>query len=329
MSRPGYIFLTCPDAELLHARISELLESNNSSDFEKKVYWADEDLPSNFWDDLTLQTLFGSSKAVVLRRAHKIKTATWKMLDKALASLSDSSFLFICLEGKWERKGPPVPAVLKKRQCWKFAEKQKWTWQSAGLDEKSIAGFINKWAAKNSITMENPVKNSLIKALPKDARAAKLELDKLELAAGPDKKLLEDHISLIAFSDDMNFFEFMNAISQGGDPIEIWRRVLTNHMEKDSMVFMLTASLTREARALWMMLHGEESSVRLPPFVKKQKMTLATRIGPARIAKLFDIVMEAEIGIKTGNRKPEQALELMVAALTSLFAPTAPNRSRR
>jgi len=37
--------------------------------------------------------------------------------------------------------------------------------------------------------------------------------------------------------------------------------------------------------------------------------------------------MEAEIGIKTGQRKPEQALELLVASLTSLFAP--PQGARR
>ncbi|MBI9109688.1 DNA polymerase III subunit delta [Maridesulfovibrio ferrireducens] len=328
MSRPGYIFLTCPDAELLHNRITEILESNNASDFEKKVYWADDELPSQFWDDLTLQTLFGSSKAIILRRAHTLKVATWKTLDKALSSLSDSSFLFLCLEGKWDKKGAPVPAVLKKRNCWKYAEKQKWFWNSAGLDEKSITGFVNKWSAQNSIIMDNAVKHALTKALPKDARAAKLELDKLELAAGPEKKLLMDHLSLIAFSEEMNFFEFMSSMSQGGDPVEIWRRVLTNHMEKDSMIFMLTASLTREARALWMMLHGEDSSVRLPPFVKKQKAALAQRIGAARIAKIFDIVMEAEIGIKTGNRRPDQALELLVAALTNLFAIQPSNRRR-
>ena len=327
MSRPGYIFLTCPDAELLHGRIAEILDSNNSSDFEKKVYWADDELPSTFWDDLTLQTLFGSSKAIILRRAHTLKVATWKMLDKALSALSSSSFLFLCLEGAWTKKSAPIPAVLKKQKCWQYAEKQNWVWQSAGLDEKSITGFINQWSARTSILMDNGVKQALTKALPKDARAAKLELDKLELAAGPEKKLLMDHLDMIAFSEDMNFFEFMNAMSQGGDTIEIWRRVLTNHMEKDSMIFMLTASLTREARNLWMMLHGEESSVGLPPFVKKQKKVLAQRLGPARIAKIFDIVLEAEIGIKTGSRRPEQALELLVAALTSLFA--VPQSSRR
>lgn len=328
MSRPGYMFLICPDAELLHARIAELLDQHKAADYEKKVYWADEDLPPKFWDDLTLQTLFGSSKAVVLRRAHKLKAATWDTLDKTIASLSDASFLFICLEGKWERKGPPVPAVLKRRKCWSYAEKQKWFWQSAGLDEKTISGFVGKWAKTNGIHIDGPVLNGLTKALPRDARAARLELDKLDLAAGPERRIVMEHIDLIAHNEDMDFFQFMRAMSEGGDPVEIWRRVLTNHSEKDSMVFMLTASLTREARALWMMLHGEESAVRLPPFVKKQKKALAQRIGPARIARLFDMVMEAEIGIKTGQRRPEQALELLVASLTSLFAPPQTGRKR-
>lgn len=328
MSRPGYMFLICPDAELLHARIDELKEQFNAGDFEKKVYWADEELPSQFWDDLTLQTLFGSSKIVILRRAHTLKAAVWDAIDKTVATLSDSSFLFLCLEGKWERKGPPVPAVLKKRNCWKFADKKKWTWQSAGLDEKSISGFVGKWARANAINIEGPVMNALARALPRDARAARLELDKLELAAGPERKLLMEHIGLIAYNEEMDFFQFMRSMSEGGDAVEIWRRVLTNHSEKDSMIFMLTASLTREARALWMMLHGEESAVRLPPFVKKQKQALARRLGPARITRLFDMVLEAELGIKTGQRKPEQALELLVASLTSLFSSPQQNRRR-
>ncbi|WP_415718724.1 DNA polymerase III subunit delta [Maridesulfovibrio sp.] len=326
MSRPGYMFLICPDAELLHANIAELQEKHGATDYEKKVYWADEDLPPQFWDDLTLQTLFGSSKIVILRRAHKLKAAVWDNIDKTVASLSSSSFLFICLESQWKGKTTPIPAVLKKRKCWKYAEKQKWFWKSAGLDEKSIAGFVGKWARANGLQIDSQVLNVLAKALPKDARAARLELDKLDLAAGSERKILMEHVGLIAHSEEMDFFAFMRSMSEGGDPVEIWRRVLTNHSEKDSMIFMLTASLTREARALWMMIHGEDSEVRLPPFVKKQKQTLAQRLGPIRIARLFDIVMEAEIGIKTGQRKPEQALELLVAALTSLFSPPARRR---
>ncbi|WP_321405057.1 DNA polymerase III subunit delta [Maridesulfovibrio sp.] len=326
MSRPGYMFLICPDAELLHANIAELQEKHGATDYEKKAYWADEDLPPQFWDDLTLQTLFGASKVIILRRAHKLKAAVWDNIDKTIASLSSSSFLFICLESQWKSKTPPIPAVLKKRKCWKFAEKQKWFWKSAGLDQKSISGFVGKWARTNGLHIDSPVLNALSQALPKDARAARLELDKLDLAAGPDRRILMEHVGLIAHSEEMDFFAFMRSMSEGGDPVEIWRRVLTNHSEKDSMIFMLTASLTREARALWMMIHGEESEVRLPPFVKKQKQALAQRLGPVRIARLFDIVMEAEIGIKTGQRKPEQALELLVASLTSLFAP--PQRRR-
>lgn len=156
-------------------------------------------------------------------------------------------------------------------QLLEICRKQKWFWQSAGLDEKTISGFVGKWAKKNGLTIDSPVMHALTKALPKDARAARLELDKLDLAAGDERRLVMDHIGLIAHSEEMDFFQFMRAMSEGGDPVEIWRRVLTNHSEKDSMIFMLTASLTREARALWMMQHGEDSAVRLPPFVKNKK----------------------------------------------------------
>lgn len=326
MSRPGYMFLVCPDAELLHGQIDSVLSAPGNSGFEKRVYWADDELPPAFWDDLTLKTLFGSSKAVVLRRAHKLKAAQWDSLDKALSALSDSSILFLCLEGQWQRRKPAIPAVVKRRKCWTFAEKKKWVWQSPGLDDKTISGFVNNWAREKGISFDNGVQPALCKALPRDARAARLELDKMELAAGDGRKLNTEHLESIAFTGEMDFFEFMDIMSQGGDPVTLWQRVLTNHTEKDSMFFPLAASVTREARALWMIINGEENEVKMPPFVRKKKMALAQRLGPARVARIFDLVLEAELGIKSGARKPEQALELLVASLGALFAPQRPAR---
>lgn len=321
MSRPGYMFLICPDAQLLHEQINSILSAPGNSGFEKRVYWAEDDLSPKFWDDLTLKTLFGGSKAVILRKAHVLKAAQWDSLDKALSSLNDSSMLFLCLEGQWKSRKPSVPAVIKRRKCWGHAEKKKWIWQSPGLDDSTIRKFVNEWAGINGINFENGAQQALCAALPKDARAARLELDKMDLAAGDDRLLTLEHIKNIPFNEEMEFFTFMDILSQGGDPVILWQRVLTNHTERDSMFFMLAASLTREARSLWMIQNGEGSEVKMPPFIRKKKEDLARRIGPARVARIFDLVLEAELGIKSGNRKPEQALELLVAALTALFTP--------
>jgi DNA polymerase-3 subunit delta len=328
MSRPGYMFLICPDAQMLHEQINSILSAPGNSDFEKKVYWAEDDLSPQFWDDLTLQTLFGGSKAVILRKAHTLKAAQWDSLDKAVSGLSDSSMLFLCLEGEWKGKKQALPAVVKRRKCWQHAEKQKWVWASPGLDENTIKKFVNDWSRQTGISFQNGVQQALCSALPRDARAARLELDKMELAAGDEKVLEHEHLEAIPFNEEMEFFTFMDRLSQGGDPVSLWQRVLTNHTEKDSMFFLLAASLTREARSLWMILNGEGSEVKMPPFIRNKKEALARRIGPARVARIFDIVLEAELGIKSGNRKPEQALELMVASLTTLFAPPARNIRR-
>lgn len=328
MSRPGYMFLICPDAELLHEQINSILSAPGNSGFEKRVYWADDELSPKFWDDLTLQTLFGGSKAVILRRAHKLKAAQWDTIDKAVSSLSASSLLFICLESQWKGKSSVVPAVVKRRKCWTYASKHKWVWESPGLDESTIKRFVSSWAKKNGISFETGVQAALCNVLPRDARAARLELDKMELAAGDEKKLCSAHLESIPFTGEIDFFAFMDMMSQGGDPVILWKRVLTNHTEKDSMFFLLAAAVTREARALWMILNGEANEVKMPPFVRKKKETLARRIGPAKVARIFDLVLEAELGIKSGNRKPEQALELLLAALTTLFMPPRRNARR-
>ena len=69
MSRPGFSFLVCPDAEMVREKADSLLSSASPA-FVRRVYWGDEDLAPGFWEDLTVQSLMAQPKAVVLRRAH-------------------------------------------------------------------------------------------------------------------------------------------------------------------------------------------------------------------------------------------------------------------
>ncbi|XPV76779.1 MAG: DNA polymerase III subunit delta [Desulfovibrio sp.] len=320
MKKAPYIFLICPDAHLLREHLQTLF-SNQTNGFERKVFWGDEDLPDSFWQDLTVKSLFSTPKALVIRRAHVLKAATWDKLDQVSANIASDVSLFFCLEGSWDKKKAkaPVPAVLSRREIWKRAEKNGWSWQSQGLTTESMPAFIKQWAARTGITLEGNTMGLLARRMPEDALAAALELDKLELAAGDDKKLTPEHVELVPPSGEMDFFDFMEVISKGGPADIIWKRVLENHQEKDSIIFLLISYLGREARTLWMLAHGEDNQVKMHPYVKKLKTPLARKLGPQGITRMIDIAFDAEISIKTGQRKPEQALDFLVSNLTLLF----------
>ncbi|MBN2140493.1 MAG: DNA polymerase III subunit delta [Desulfovibrionaceae bacterium] len=330
MSRPGFYFLVCPDAELIRMRVRDLLEKAGLSGARRKVFWGDEDLPEAFWQDLCVKSLLDEPKALVLRRAHGLKVELWDKIGRAAVNQASNVCAFFCLEAEWIKNKAPVPAALTKRPMWTFAEKNDRIWKSPGLDEPGLAGFVRDWAGQKGLDLGPGALAALCRVLPRDAVHARLELGKIELAAGDSGRVLAGHAELIPPHGDMDFFEFMEALTRGGGT-RAWKRVLDNHLEpdKDCLLFPLVRYMTGQARSMWMLVCGEEHKVRMHPYAKKLGLALATRLGQKRIARILDLAMEAESAVKGGERNPEQALEMFVADLSGLFALENPDRTAR
>ncbi|MBU1248264.1 MAG: DNA polymerase III subunit delta [Proteobacteria bacterium] len=320
MSRPGLLFLICPDAELINARIATVMQGQAGA--ERKAFWGDDDppLPGSFWQDLQVKGLFSNPKALIVRRAHLLKAEHWDKLDAAMKSRSSDVTLFLCLEGEWKNGKPSVPSVLTKRALWKDADKNGLVWQEQGLTPGNMGKFIQAWAGRESLTLAPGALQALTQALPPEARAARLELDKLALAS-TDGQVTAQHAQLIAPHQEMDFFQFTDALSKGGDLLSVWKRVLQDHLKqsKDQMLFPLLGSVAREARMLMMLAAGEDTKIKAHPYVKKLKTPIAKRLGPAKIARIFDLLLEAELGVKTGEHRTDQALDILVSKLSLLY----------
>lgn len=323
MSRPRYSFLVCPDPQLIKGQIARMLEQSGQSGWEERVYWGDDDdpLPPAFWQDLTIKSLFPQPKALIVRRAHSFKVDQWDKLNDAMGSVSDEIWPIYCLEGQWKTKKAPVPVALTRRDFFKTAKKSGWVWEMPGLNIGSLRDFVGNWAAENQLQLAPGALDALVQALPTDAVAARLELDKLELAAGDERTITREHTQLIPEAGEMEFFTLMDALGQRGAEAGVWKRVLADHLKKsgDKMVFNLIGYLASQARAYWMLQSGEDSKVKLPPFVKQKKGPVARRLGPRGIAKMIDLALDAEMSIKTGARTPEDTLDILIAGLITLF----------
>lgn len=321
MSRPGFSICACPDVQLIKNRIDALLGAHPAPEgaWERHVYWGDEGLPPAFWENLTLQGLFASPKALVVRNAQELAVDEWKKLSLALGSSNPQAWPFLCLEVAFDKNGPKVAKAVTNLKCWAFAEKQDWIWKSAGLSPRDIREFVAGWASRNGIAIAPPVLQALATNLPGDATAATRELEKLALAAGDAATITPDLAAEIAHESEMDIFAFINALQQGNAPARVWSRVMQGHTNSSEGIFKFLAMLLREARILWQLLSGE--NVFLPGNVKQNKERLAAALGRARIARIWDLALEAEKGIKSGERSPEQAMEMIVAGLIALFGP--------
>lgn len=320
MPRPGFFFCVCPDSKLIHEHIGSLLKKHppeSGGEYERRVYWGDEGLPDKFWSDLTMQSLIPAPKAIVVRNAQNLKAAHWTTLAKALNRLYPNAWPFFCFEVEFNRGKPKLPQGFSNRKFWKFAKKQKWVFESQGLTSKMAQDYVHTWAKSNGVTFAPGVLNTMVDALPLDARAIDLELGKILLALGPDKQVQAQHASLLTFSAELDIFEFIKALQKGGGSAQVWKEILAQQIGGGTFLFLFLSLLVREARILWQLYFREP--VKLPQFIIGEKQRLASQLGPERLPRIWELALEAEWGVKSGERTEGQALELLISGLAELF----------
>ena len=331
MARPGFSICVCPDSRLTKMHIDtmlaeyppsgggSLLGSSNDSSWERHIYWGDEPLSPGFWDALTLQDLFASPRVIIVNNAQNILADVWKTLSTTLGTPRDNVWPIFCFAVGFERGQPKLPAHIAKLQCLVFASSNKWLWSSPGLDAKGRADFVRSDAKRLGLFFAQGVFETVIARLPFDAAIIANEMQKLDLAAGDSKLVTTEHAAILELEPEPDIFSIIRNLQHGGNPAAVWQQAALSEQaaDKDKMVFGFLAMLAREARQLWQLAMGEE--VWLPSNVAAAKKNLARSLGLAGIAKLWQLALEADKGIKTGERSPDEALTSLFASLSLIF----------
>lgn len=317
-ARPGFTFCICPDGQLIREHIAALLDASQPADgkaWERHVFWGDEEPGPQFWEQLTLQGLFGTPRAVIIRNAQNMPAATWKRISAALGTPNPQCWPFLCLEVPWEKGQPKVPAAIGKLRCLSFADSRGWVWRSAGLDEHAMRAYVRRRAQELGIVFARGALEQLCAALPCDAAAIEQELAKLALFHG--EPVTAEMAASAGHAPEFNIFHFMRLL-QSGNAAGAWEQVTCGQRHDDGLLFPFLGLLAREARILWQLLAGER--VRLHPADAAQKQALARRLGTRGLSRLFELIMLAEWQVKSGERSPAQALDALVGELTILFS---------
>lgn len=327
MQRTGFNICIGPDAVLLRDHINRELAASpppsgsagdaGTADWERNVFWGEDPLPADFWEKLTLQGLFARPRAIILRQAQNLAADTLKKLSAALARGSEQIWPFVCFEVPFEKGKPKLPAHIAKLKFYEFAARQGWIKTIPALDQKGVRAFTLQEAARLGLRFAPGELELLAPALPPDAGAIRLELDKLALAA-QDGRLPPDALDLLNFEPEMDVFAFLQALQGARRPEEVWARHLKDSGNaSDAGLFGFLWALLREGRLMWQILAGEP--VFLPGHVAAGKSALARSLGYGGLARIWDAALAADKGVKTGERSPHQAFEILIADLFRLF----------
>jgi DNA polymerase-3 subunit delta len=220
----------------------------------------------------------------------------------------------------FEKGKAKLPAHIANLGCLAFAEKKGWLWSSPGLDEGGKTRFAAEEAKRRDLSFAPGALEALAACLPPDAAAIGAEMDKLALAAPANGVLEASHAAILGREIEPDVFSLLRNLQSGRGGLKVWEQALASGQGSDSMAFAFLATLAREARQLWQLRLGEP--VRLPPQVLSAKTTLARSLGLAGIAKLWHLALEADKGVKTGERSPDQALDSLLSSLSLLFQPS-------
>ncbi|MDL2313715.1 DNA polymerase III subunit delta [Desulfovibrio sp. OttesenSCG-928-C14] len=324
MSRPGYSILAGPDPALLMEAAEDLARRHappQGQTRERHVFWAD-DLGPPFWEKLTLQGLFARPRIVVLRQAQLLPQDTLKKLSGALGGAAGDIWPFICFEYPYEKGKPKIPVQVARLKCFDFAAKQGWLQNVPPLDAKTLPLFIKKEAARLGLALNPDEIRLLTAALPPDAAAVRSEMEKLALTSAQGR-LAPDALEEISYSREIDVFALIRELQGGKNPEKVWKQYFKEQIgQSDAGLFAFIAMLLREGRLMWQLLAGEP--VFLPDQVRREKADLAGKMGFGGLARLWDLALHADKGVKTGERSPEQAREKLLSDLFLLFRKNQP-----
>ncbi len=320
MRRPDFSIIICHDSFLLQKHI-ELLFSRlgEGKIWQRHVFWGDEAIPPAFWEHLTLQSLFATSKALIVRNAQNIPAESLRLISEGIIKNSSKNvWPIICLEVPFDKGRPKLAPHIVKIPFFTIAQAQKSIEEVEGLHSGNLPKFIQETAKSANLNLTSHELQLLSGLLPLDAIQIHNEISKLALCKDEQGKLTVKVEDVINHSHELGIFELLSSIQQKKDAPAVWRHILDDQLQGDNTVFSFNSILLREARQLWQIFTGE--SVYLPPSILQIKRNTAKKLGFAGIAKIWEYTRQADKSIKTGEANTGQAFETLTANIFSLFS---------
>ncbi|RQD64728.1 MAG: hypothetical protein D5R98_03970 [Desulfonatronovibrio sp. MSAO_Bac4] len=322
MSRPGFYFCFCPDPNLIKMQVNKVLEGTGQKNWTKQTIWIDDPAQhTKIWDALNLPPMAGPPRAVLLRKCESAQAQFWKDISPCLRGFKSGIWPFFCFESAWDKGKPKIPATVSKRKFFRFAREKSWIWEFPGLTRENISRYINQKLAELETHADSDVKSALSLMLPLSSQAVDMELEKLSLLSLPEREITQEHLQVVPSHLDMDIFSFLMQIQNGTDLTPAWRKIFNEQLKGEGLLFPFMGLLLREARILWLLATGQEQGVHLYPRQKQSKKALAQKIGVTKISALWEMIIDAETGVKSGRINPEQAMELLTAGLFEIFSP--------
>ncbi len=302
-------------------QIDRLLAGSGQDNWQLQTIWLDEqDQRQKIWSALNMPNMTGTPRAIILRHCESVEAAFWKDISPNLKGFKPKIWPFFCFESAWDKGKPKIPAPLKKTKYYKYADNKKWIWEYPGLNHQNIRRYVEQKCQDLGLSIPSTILGLLCENLPKDSAGIDNELEKIALLAHHDNTITKEHLRVISWQPDIDIFAFLKQVQSDGDIASAWNKIFSEKLKGQEMLYPFIGLLLRETRILWLLATGQGNKARIHPAYKNQKANLARKLGLEKISALWDMLLDADVGVKSGNVPSEQAMEKLTAGLFKLFS---------
>ncbi len=320
MQRPGFYFCICPDWELIKDHIENLTQKYNFK-AQIKTFWADEGIDDRFWSYFLQRTLFKGSFLLIVRKAELLKKDFWDKLENILNRFYLRTWPFFCIESEWTKDKTPKISGLENKKFWKIANKNKWIWISSGITLGNVVSYFIDIAKKEGIFVSLSDIFSIRDLLPLDGASIKAEVKKLKmylLSKGKTKATERDILNILS-SESFDVFALIKSLEEKDlSKPSVWKDVVNK--KDEGILFLIVSLLFREAVVLWSIKTDSPLGLKLSEGVLNKKREIANRLSLEDIVEIMSLLLDIEMGVKSGIITLSQALDFLIAASSLIFS---------
>jgi DNA polymerase III subunit delta len=201
----------------------------------------------------------------------------------------------------------------------------------SALEDAELRGEARKVADKSKADIEERALNHLIALVGNDVRKLTLEVEKLAVAALPDKLITYDLVeTLVPNSRELPNFDLTDHLLAGNKrrALQTLKKILDDGAEPLMLLGLLAYNFRRLLQTKELMNQGVERIevarvMRLHPSSQRDFLELARRNKTEKFSSILQRIAETDLAIKTskgggGNAGSRMQIEMLVCELVNL-----------
>lgn len=212
----------------------------------------------------------------------------------------------------------------KRRKMSKLLLEKSIAVEFTALKDFELRKWIRDKAKDFDTEIDEKAANALIELLGVDIRKITVEIEKLAVAALPDRLITEDLIeSLVPNSREISNFDLTDRLLEGNrsKALQVLKKILDDGAEPLMIIGLIANNFHRLFLAKELMNQGVERRevgriMKLPPFKQEEFLATARRADAKKLSRIMQRIAAADLAVKTSKATPRLQIEMLVCELT-------------